>query len=131
MTTYEEADERGRLLKPFRENLERVPEDTNLLVSLHKIEFSRKREDYFEIAPNVFFSNLLYLLYVKRVAAGNDFESAKERAKLLLINELEKRRYALLSRMTLLNEDEIDSLDAGRKLILMDRAISFLEERKN
>ena len=131
MTTYEEANERISLLKPYRESVKRTQGDANLLVSLHRIEFSMKKEDYFEVAPNVFFSNLLYLLYVKKVAAGNDFESAKERAKMVLINELEKRKYLLLSRTTLLNEDDIDSIESGRKLVLMDRAISFLETEKN
>ncbi len=131
MTTYDGTEVRDRLLKPFKENLREQRENVNLLVSLHNIEFSSGREDYFEVVPNVFFSNLLYLLYVKKVTAGRDFESAKERAKVILIGALEKRKFALLSNTSILNEDEMDSIDTGRKLVLMDRAISYLENGKS
>ncbi|MCL5789053.1 MAG: hypothetical protein M1290_01140 [Candidatus Thermoplasmatota archaeon] len=131
MTTYDGTEVRDRLLKPFKENLREQRENVNLLVSLHNIEFSSGREDYFEVVPNVFFSNLLYLLYVKKVTAGRDFESAKERAKVILIGALEKRKFALLSKTSILNEDEMDSIDTGRKLVLMDRAISYLENGKS
>jgi hypothetical protein len=131
LTTYDGTEVRDRLLKPFKENLREQRENVNLLVSLHNIEFSSGREDYFEVVPNVFFSNLLYLLYVKKVTAGRDFESAKERAKVILIGALEKRKFALLSKTSILNEDEMDSIDTGRKLVLMDRAISYLENGKS
>lgn len=130
MTTSQEIASKERFLKEYRRDSHTDTDDSRLLVSLHSIEFSEKTNGYFEVASDIYFSNLLYLLYIKKVTAGNDFETAKDRAKSVLISELEKRRYSILAKAISVNEDALDSVATGRRLILIDRAISLLETNK-
>lgn len=131
MTTYKELETKDRILRSLREDQKNRTGDTKLLVSLHKIEFSTKVDGYFEVATDIFFSNLLYLLYIRNVVAGDDFETAKERAKFVLIDELEKKKYTLLARSTYRTEDPIDSFDTGRQIVMLDKALSVLETGKS
>ena len=131
MTTSQELASKERLMKEYRKNIYPGDEDFRLLISLHSIEFSKKTNGYFEVASDIFFSNLLYLLYIKRVTAGHDFETAKDKAKSVLISELEKKRYSILASAISENEETLESVVTGRKLILIDRAIFLLETKKD
>ena len=131
MTRSQELSLKEGLMKEYRKDSYPGDEDSRLLISLHSIEFSKKTNGYFEVANDIFFSNLLYLLYIKKVTAGNDFETAKDRAKSVLISELEKKRYSILASAISENEETLDSVVTGRKLILIDRAISLLETNKD
>ena len=127
MTTSQEIASKERFLKEYRRDSNPDTNDSRLLVSLRSIEFSEKTNGYLEVASDIYFSNLLYLLYIKKVTAGNDFETAKNKVKSVLIGELEKKRYSILTRAASLNEDTLDSVITERKLVLIDRAIYLLE----
>ncbi len=105
--------------------------DSKLLVSLHSIEFSRNNEGYFQVADDIFFSNLLYLLYIKKVAAGDDFETAKEKVKSVLLSQLERKKYDLIVNDIATDIESIDSTENERKLTLLNRAITLLETDKS
>ncbi|MEM0134749.1 MAG: hypothetical protein QXU18_05900 [Thermoplasmatales archaeon] len=131
LSTEEWVFEKDRLLKGERSKRRGFTEELNLLVSLHGIEFSGATEGYFQVANNIYFSNLLYLLYVKRVMAGHDFERAKEKAKQVLVSQLERRKYEIISRPSIQDDEILGNVDTGRKLTLLNRAISVLEAEKS
>ncbi|MDA8055251.1 MAG: hypothetical protein M0Z77_06320 [Thermoplasmatales archaeon] len=131
MSTEEWVLEKNGYVKNQGKSKNFSREESKLLVSLHSIEFTKNPEGYFQVASDIYFSNLLYLLYVKKVSAGNDFETAKERAKSVLVNQLEKKKYDILSKATIENENTLDSIKTGRKLMLLNRAISVLENEKS
>lgn len=127
MSTYEDLGPSDRLLKLYKEDLRRGTDELKLLVSLHRIEFSPRTDEYLEVAADVYFSNLLYLLYIRKVAAGSDFEVAKDRAKFILISDLEKKKYNILKRAASMIEDSNESIKVGKQLVLIDKAIAVLE----
>ena len=116
-----------RLLRVLGEDNERYEDDTKLMVSLHSIEFSQRIEGYLEVANNVFFSNLIYLLYIKKIAAGEDFEAAKEKNKSVLIKELERKKSLVLKRSSVRSTEALDCEKTDRKLVLLNKAIFILK----
>jgi hypothetical protein len=105
---------------------------TILLVSLSSICFSKKTKDgYFESAPHVFFSELLYLFYVKKVKGIKGFDTAREKAKAILISHLEKMKDEVLATETMKYDVYDGKEDVDRKLNLLDSAISVLEGGRN
>ncbi len=119
--------ENGSVLREQKDIKERVKDDTKLLVSLHDIEFSKEKEGYLEVATDIFFSRLLHLLYVRNVEAGKDFETAKEKAKTVLISQLEKKKQTLLTKSVFQNDSAKDYGMRGKRLFLLNKAISILE----
>ena len=116
-----------RLLRVLGEDNERYEDDIKLMVSLHNIEFSQRIEGYLEVANNVFFSNLIYLLYIKKIAAGEDFETAKEKNKSVLIKELERKKSLVLKRSSVRSTEALDCEKTDRKLVLLNKAIFILK----
>lgn len=131
MVSDEEMNENWGLLNSMEEAESGPTDDTKLLLSLHSVDFSEKRVGYWEVASDIYFSNFIYLLYVRNVEAGKNFERAKEKTKSVLIYELEKKKYALLAKTAFQGDHFIDFDNTGRKLILLDRAISVLESCKS
>ena len=116
-----------KLLRVLGEDNERYKDDTKLMVSLHSIEFSQRKEGYLEVANDVFFSNLIYLLYIKKIAAGADLETAKEKNKSVLIKELERKKSLVLKRSSVRSTEALDRGKTDRKLVLLNKAIFILK----
>jgi hypothetical protein len=116
-----------KLLRVLGEDNERYKDDTKLMVSLHSIEFSHRKEGYLEVANDVFFSNLIYLLYIKKIVAGADLETAKEKNKSVLIKELERKKSLVLKRSSVRSTDALDCGKTDRKLVLLNKAIFILK----
>ena len=119
--------ENGSGLREQKDSKDRVKDDTKLLVSLHEIEFSKEKDGYLEVATDIFFSRLLHLLYVRNVEAGKDFETAKEKAKTVLISQLEKKKQTLLTKSIFQSDNAKDYGIRGKRLFLLNKAISILE----
>ncbi len=130
MTTYEDTLARDSFLVQIKRDNDLSGDDPQLMVSLHNIEFTKRIEGYFEVASDVFFSKLIYLLYIKRVGATEDFEKAKEKAKSILINELEEKKYNLLEKTASQPRESFDHGKMVKKLLLLNSAISILERER-
>ncbi|MEM0167842.1 MAG: hypothetical protein QW515_04355 [Thermoplasmatales archaeon] len=102
-----------------------------LLVSFNDIEFSSFDNGYYEVIPGVFFSVLLYLLYVKNVKAGDKFELAKDKARAVLISDLEKKKEEIVASSKDVNSVKYASRSFKEKVYLLDRAISYLKGIQN
>lgn len=98
--------------------------ESELLVSLQKVEFSKMRPGFFKVAPNVFFSELVYLLYITKPAVSQEFERAREKVKHVLLSALGEKRDELMEMR--LSGGMDGAGDEGRKVELLDRAISIL-----
>lgn len=131
MSTEEWVLKRNTYTKNLLKKEKTKEDDSKLLVSLHSIEFSRNNEGYFQVADDIFFSNLLYILYIKKVAAGNDFETAKEKVKSVLLSQLERKKYDLIANEFPGDTEALDSLENERKVALLNRAITLLETEKS
>ena len=60
----------------------------------------------------MFFSNLIYLLYIKKIVDGADLETDKEKNKSVLIKELERKKSLVLKRSSVRSTD---ALDCGKR----------------
>jgi hypothetical protein len=92
----------------------------NLIVSMKSVGFSEMTDGYVEVFPGIFFSNLVYLLFVQNIRGGMDFEKAKYHAGESLVLEMKRIRGSL--------QDGGVTGRSRKRLILLDRAIAVLEE---
>jgi hypothetical protein len=106
------------------------PEALKLLVSFSDVSFSSFDNGYYEVLPGVYFSTLLYILYVNDAKAGNDFENAKNKARKVLIDNLEKKRKTLIRTSRSLKDSKTARI-VKRKIQLIMTAISFLESQES
>jgi hypothetical protein len=100
-----------------------------LLISLHKIEFSNKTHGYYKLTTDIFVSGLTFLLYVRRVTAGDDFEKAKVRAKRVLLEQIEEEKLNLISESVDTSLGTLPKAEEIReKVALLDQALSIFKE---
>jgi hypothetical protein len=100
-----------------------------LLISLHKIEFSNKTHGYYKLTTDIFVSGLTFLLYVRRVTAGGDFENAKVRAKRVLLDQIEEEKLNLISDSVNTGLGNLSKVEEVReKVALLDQALSIFKE---
>jgi hypothetical protein len=100
-----------------------------LLISLHKIEFSNKTHGYYKLTTDIFVSGLTFLLYVRRVTAGRDFENAKVRAKRVLLDQIEEEKLNLISDSVNTGLGNLSKVEEVReKVALLDQALSIFKE---
>lgn len=100
-----------------------------LLISLHSIEFSDSSDGYYRLSKDIFISWLTFLLYIRKVSAGPDFERAKARTKDILLGEIEQEKMNILENFTYSEiGDSPDIQEAYAKIDLLNRAISILGE---
>jgi len=106
------------------------PEALKLLVSFSDVSFSSFDNGYYEVLPGVYFSTLLYILYVNDAKAGNDFENAKNKARKVLIENLEKKRKTLIRSSRSLKDSKTARI-IKRKIQLIMTAVSYLESQES
>jgi len=106
------------------------PEALKLLVSFSDVSFSSFDNGYYEVLPGVYFSTLLYILYVNDAKAGNDFENAKNKARKVLIENLEKKRKTLIRTSRSLKDSKTARI-IKRKIQLIMTAVSYLESQES
>jgi hypothetical protein len=106
------------------------PEALKLLVSFSDVSFSSFDNGYYEVLPGVYFSTLLYILYVNDAKAGNDFENAKNKARKVLIDNLEKKRKTLIRTSRSLKDSKTARI-IKRKIQLIMTAVSYLESQES
>jgi len=72
----------------------------------------------------------LYILYVNDAKAGNDFENAKNKARKVLIDNLEKKRKTLIRTSRSLKDSKTARI-IKRKIQLIMTALSYLESQES
>lgn len=119
---------RGEFFRQIRSVRDSGEGKTKLLISFNKVEFSETTAGYHEVSANVFFSELTFLLYIRKVVAGRDFERVKRKARDFLLSQLENAKYKLSLRGDNQTNDAYrDEDESFRKLVLLDKAYSILE----
>lgn len=100
-----------------------------LLISFSKIEFSNSTEGYYRLTKDIYISGLPFLLYVRKPKIDTDFESAKEKAKHVLLTRIEEEKYNLLSIDACLGKNEcVQNEEMRSKVELLDQALSILSD---
>lgn len=114
------------------ERYDNLEHNLKLLISFHKVEFSYVAKGYYRLTRDIFISGLPFLLYIKNVTlnkGNSNFEMAKEKARSVLLQEIEEQKISLTrSNRESLMERYTDSDETRTKVELLDQAMSILQK---